>query len=218
MTKAIGYLRVSTQEQLESGAGLAAQRANILAEAARRGWGEVEFIEDAGYSARDLKRPGIQVALDALKRGRADVLVVSKLDRLSRSLVDFAGLMDRATRERWALVALDLGVDTATVSGRAVASVLAVFSQLERELVGLRTREALQQKRLAGVRLGRPSAVDRRTRSLIRRLREDGLSYARVAAELNRRRIAPVGGGREWYGSTVRRVLMSPNFERSPSA
>ena len=67
----IGYVRVSTDEQRSSGAGLAAQRAAIEAECRRRGWQLVEVIEDAGYSARDLKRPGVQIALETLRRREA---------------------------------------------------------------------------------------------------------------------------------------------------
>src|SRR4051794_25477883 len=93
--RAIGYLRVSTDEQRESGLGQSAQHAAVAADCARRGW-DVTFFEDAGYSARTLKRPGIQGALDTLARGEADALVVSRLDRLSRSMLDFTALMARA--------------------------------------------------------------------------------------------------------------------------
>lgn len=85
--RVLGYVRVSTTEQGDSGAGVAAQRAAIQAEADRRGWA-VDWIEDAGYSARSMKRPGISDALARLRRGEADTLVVAKMDRLSRSLVD----------------------------------------------------------------------------------------------------------------------------------
>src|SRR5450759_2906425 len=119
MAKTIAYIRCSTEEQADSRAGLEAQRAAILAEAKRRGWDEadVTFIEDAGFSGKNLDRPRIETALDALRHRKADTLVVSKLDRLSRSLVDFAGLMDRASREHWALIALELNVDTSTPAG-----------------------------------------------------------------------------------------------------
>src|SRR5262245_34629612 len=91
--RVIGYVRVSTEEQSRSGAGIEAQRAAILAECRRRGWELVQTIEDRGYSARDLRRPGIQGALETLERGKASALVVAKLDRLSRSVHDFTGLM-----------------------------------------------------------------------------------------------------------------------------
>src|SRR3954462_3559796 len=91
--RVIGYVRVSTEEQGVSGAGLAAQRQAVLSECQRRGWQVVEVIEDRGYSAKDLKRPGIQAALEVLREGRADSLCVAKLDRLSRSMLDFSGIM-----------------------------------------------------------------------------------------------------------------------------
>src|SRR3954447_10910394 len=114
LTTYIGYLRVSTDEQADSGAGPEAQRAAILAEAERRGWSEVRFIEDAGYSGKDTRRPGLRVALEVLKRGEAGGLVVAKMDRLSRSLLDFTSIMATAQREGWALVALDCPADSST--------------------------------------------------------------------------------------------------------
>jgi DNA invertase Pin-like site-specific DNA recombinase len=157
--RVLAYLRVSTSEQADSRAGLEAQRAAILAEAKRRGWTEVGFIEDAGWSAKDMKRPGLAQALAMLKGREADALVVSKMDRLSRSLLDFAAIMQRAQKEGWALLALDSPADLTTPTGEAMAGVLAVFAQLERRLIGERTRAALAQRRAAGVRLGRRRAV-----------------------------------------------------------
>ena len=122
-------MRVSTDEQATSGAGLAAQRVAIEAEASRRGWALLDVVEDAGFSGRDLRRPGIKAVLEALRSGRAAALIVAKVDRLSRSMVDFTALMDRSSREGWALVALDLGVDTSTPSGEAMVNVMATFSQ-----------------------------------------------------------------------------------------
>lgn len=203
----IGYIRVSTEEQADSRAGLEAQRAAILAEAERRGWKLVDVIEDAGYSGKSLKRPGIQAALEALKSRRADTLVVAKLDRLSRSLLDFAGLMDRATRERWALVALDLGVDTTSPAGEAMANVLATFAQFERRLIGQRTKEALAAKRVQGVSLGRPSSVPSDVVDRARGAREQGLSLRAIAEVFNKAGVPTGQGGRRWYASTVKAIL-----------
>ncbi|MCA1677351.1 MAG: recombinase family protein, partial [Actinobacteria bacterium] len=86
---------------------------------------------------------------------RNHTLVVAKLDRLSRSVQDAAGLLDRAQRHGWALVAADLGVDASTPAGEAMANVMATFGQLERRMIGQRTREALAARKAAGVRLGR---------------------------------------------------------------
>lgn len=97
-------------------------------------------------------------ANELLAGGEAQALVVAKLDRLSRSLLDFAALMERAEAEGWAVITLDLGVDTSTPAGEMLVSVLASFAQYERRLIGQRTREGLAQKRAQGVQLGRPAA------------------------------------------------------------
>src|SRR5690348_13100623 len=101
------YVRVSTEEQAMTGAGLQAQRQALESECERRGWEVVRVLADEGYSAKDMKRPGIQEAKRALDSGEADALVVSKLDRLSRSMLDFSSLMAHAQKRGWALIALD---------------------------------------------------------------------------------------------------------------
>ncbi len=203
----IGYVRVSTDEQTNSGAGLAAQRAAITAECQRRGWRLVEIIEDAGYSAKNLKRPGVQLALETLQRGKASGLVVAKLDRLSRSMVDFAKIMETAQKQSWALVALDVNVDTSSPSGEAMAHMLATFAQFERRLIGQRTREALAAKRAAGVRLGRPLSLPATVRTRIAAERQTGRSLAAIADTLNAEGVPTAQGGRKWWPSTVRAVL-----------
>ena len=183
--RVIGYVRVSTEEQAMSGAGLQAQRAAIAREARRRGWELVETIEDRGYSAKDLRRPGVQEALRALEAGDAKALVVAKLDRLSRSMLDFASLMATAQKQQWALVALDVAVDTSTPAGEMLVNVLATFSQFERRLIGQRTKEALAAKKAQGVRLGRPPVLPQRVVRRIERERARGNSLQKIADALN---------------------------------
>jgi DNA invertase Pin-like site-specific DNA recombinase len=154
---ATAYLRVSTEEQADSGAGLDAQRAAIETEAARRGWTIIAWHVDAGVSGKSLNRPALMEALADVREGRAASLVVAKLDRLSRSLLDFAGVMADAQRAGWNLVALDLGLDLSTPSGEMMASIMAVYAQFERRLIGQRTSAALAAKRAAGVRRTRCS-------------------------------------------------------------
>ena len=203
----IGYVRVSTDEQGKSGAGLEAQRKAILAECKRRGWDLIEMIEDAGFSAKDMKRPGVQQALEALKSGEAGALVVAKLDRLSRSMVDFAGVMAQAQKQGWALVALDCAVDTTTPAGEAMAHVLATFAQFERRLISQRTREALAVKKAQGVRLGRPSSMPASLRKRISRMHARGDSLAAIARTLNAEGITTAHGGARWHPSTIRAIL-----------
>lgn len=204
--RVIAYVRVSTEEQANSRAGMEAQRAAILIEAERRGWTLVSVVEDAGYSAKDLKRPGIRAVLDAMKAGEADTLVVAKLDRLSRSMLDFAGLMATAQKQSWGLVALDVNVDTTTPSGEVMANVMAAFAQFERRLIGQRTREALAKRRDAGVRLGRERVIPADVERRIHELRETGLSIRGLALRLSEEGIYPPSGG-TWQPSTLQRVL-----------
>jgi DNA invertase Pin-like site-specific DNA recombinase len=189
----VGYCRVSTDEQAASGHGLAAQRAAIDAEATRRGW-TISWVSDHGYSGKNLRRPGIARALGLLRAPRrsrtAGGLVVAKLDRLTRSLSDFAHLMDRAHREGWALVALDLNVDTTTPAGELLANVMATVNQFERRVIAQRTRDALAVLKQRGVRLGSPrlraGRTSERVRRRILRLCARGMSYPKIAALLNR--------------------------------
>jgi len=211
----LGYVRVSTNEQAGSGAGLDAQRRAIERECAHRGWTLREVFEDPGSSARDLKRPGIQAALSELQAGAADALVVAKLDRLSRSMLDFNALMARAKDEGWALVALDCAVDTTTPAGEAMANVLATFAQFERRLIGQRTKEALAVKRAEGVRLGRPRSVPRKVRRRILAQREAGDTFAKIAEHLNESGVPTGQGGRRWWPATVASIVRQ---EAAPKA
>jgi DNA invertase Pin-like site-specific DNA recombinase len=204
----VGYVRVSTDEQATSGLGLDAQRAAITEECQRRGWDLVEMFEDAGASGKSLVgRPALQDALRAVKSHDASALVVAKLDRLSRSLLDFAALMEDARTEGWALVALDIGVDTTTPSGEMIANVMATFAQFERRMIGQRTKDALAVKKGQGVKLGRPRSVSDHVVRRIRRERKTGKSLRAIADRLNADQVATGHGGAKWHASTVREVL-----------
>lgn len=208
-TAVIAYLRVSTEEQAVSGLGLADQRAAIAAEAERRGWHAVEYVTDDGYSAKSLARPGIAGALDRLRAGKAGILVVSKLDRLSRSLLDFASLMATAEREGWQLVVLDVALDTTTPSGALMAHIMSAFSEYERRLIGSRTSAALQQLKVQGVRLGRPRVMPQQVTERIVSERQEGHTLAAIADGLNTDAVPTARGGARWYPSTVKAVLAS---------
>jgi DNA invertase Pin-like site-specific DNA recombinase len=200
-------VRVSTDEQSMRGAGLEAQRRAIVAECERRGWQLVEVIEDAGFSAKDLKRPGVQEALRALRAGEASALVVAKLDRLSRSMLDFTALMGTAQGQNWALVAVDCAVDTSTPTAEAMANVLATFAQFERRLISERTRQALAVKRAHGVRLGRPASIPDKLAKRIVRMRHKGMTLQAICDALNAEGAPPVRGGRLWRPTSLRAVL-----------
>lgn len=217
-TRVLGYVRVSTVEQADSGAGLEAQRAAIQLACKQRGWELVGVIEDAGFSAATLDRPGITEAVGAVEAGQASVLVVAKLDRLSRSLLDFAAVMERSRRKRWSLVALDLGVDTTTPQGEMLANVLTAFAQFERRLIGQRTAEALAVKKAEGVRLGRPRTLPPAVTERVWRMHRRGASLRKIAQRLNGEGIPTAHGGASWYASTVSAVLRSVAADRAAAS
>lgn len=186
--RAVGYVRVSTGKQAQSGLGLDAQRRGLVAEAEHRGW-ELTLFEDAGFTGRNDKRPGLQRALRLLRRREADVLMVFKLDRISRSTQDFSKMLATAKRQHWSLVALDLGVDTTTANGRLVANILMSIAEWESEAIGARTSAAMQAaKSRDGVQYGRPSAIDSDP-SLSRRITDlhaQGLSATAIGREVGK--------------------------------
>ncbi len=215
--KAVAYCRVSTRDQADNGHGLEAQEAAVREEVARRGWLLVEppYV-DRGASGKSLKgRKALSQAIALLDEGRADVLVVTKLDRLARSVVDFAGLVAHAKREGWSVVVLAQGIDLTTATGRLTANVLASVAQWEAEMTSERTKEGLRAAKAKGVRLGRQSTMAPEVLARMATWREEGLSLRAVAQRLNAEGVPTGQGGKEWRASSVRAALASyQNFER----
>ena len=158
------------------------------------------------------------MALDALERGDADALVVSKLDRLSRSMLDFASIMHAAQRHAWGLVALDVNVDTTSPAGEAMANVLATFAQFERRLIGQRTRDALAVKREQGVTLGRPRSLPDDVVARVVRERGGPLASGDRAGTRRPDAVPTAQGGKSWHASTVSAVLRSADSPLSAAA
>lgn len=204
MTTMIGYLRVSTEEQASSGLGLDAQRDTIQRYADAQRWDMVWYV-DEGLSAKSLDRPQLQAALTRLdawpKRRDVDGIVVAKLDRLSRSVVDFAGVLEVARARRWALVAIDLGVDTSSPTGELVANLMMSVAQWERRVIGERTSAAMQAAKRAGRHMGRVSKLPQATADRLLALRATH-TIARTAAQLNLEGL-PTATGALWSANTV---------------
>jgi DNA invertase Pin-like site-specific DNA recombinase len=199
-----GYTRVSTEEQAASGNGLEAQRATIDAEAERRGW-TVEHFTDAGVTGKVIG-PQLREVLELLATGQGDGLVEAKLDRLSRSIINAANVINYARTQGWALVVLDINVDLTTAAGRMIAHNLVSFAEYERDLISERTKAALKAKRARGERLGRKPLAKP---GVVRRIvldRNTGLSFAKIAAGLAAEGIASPEGKPKWEPSTVRRI------------
>jgi DNA invertase Pin-like site-specific DNA recombinase len=205
----VAYERVSTAGQADSGLGLDAQRRIIETEAARRGWTVVAFEVDEGISATAASRPALERALTRLRTGEAEGLVVAKLDRLARSTLAFAEILALCTAKDYALVALDLGVDTTTSSGRLIANVMAAVAEWERDAIRARTKEALASAKARGTRLGRPRQIDPGLLTRIVAMKATGLSHRTIAAVLTDERIPTPTGRDRWNPGSIGGYLAS---------
>jgi len=227
--KAVGYLRVSTDEQARSGLGLEAQREKIEAYARLYDVELVAVLVDEGKSAKDTKREGLQMALAMLKRGEAGGLLVAKLDRLTRSVRDLGDLLDEYFSEgAAALLSVAEQVDTRTAGGRLVLNVLGAVSQWERETIAERTRDALAMIQKSGRVLGSdglgfklvdgkrvPVKSEEATVARIKELRDTGASLRAIAHKLMIEGHKTKRGG-VWAAATVAAVLNRINGDTRP--
>ncbi|GAC1575757.1 MAG: recombinase family protein [Candidatus Dormibacteria bacterium] len=214
--RAVLYVRVSTDEQVKSGLGLEAQRATCISEAERRGWEVVAVLVDEVSAKRGNVRPQFTEARRMLAAGEADVMLATRLDRMSRSVVDFAALMAAAQDEGWQVVALDLGLDTSTTTGRMVAHILAAVAEAEREVIGQRTSAALLAKRRRGENVGRRTSLPPEVIARVTAERSAGGTLTAIADGLTSDGVPTGQGGARWYASTVRAVLTSQAAESAP--
>jgi DNA invertase Pin-like site-specific DNA recombinase len=241
----LGYVRCSTEEQAQSGLGMEAQRERIAAYVTAQGAHLAGIEADEGVSgtvAPD-KRLGLSRALERVRAGEADGLVVMKLDRLSRRVRDALDLFDACEREGWRLVVMDMALDSATPTGRFACTMLAAVAELERNMAAERTQAALDELARQGRGRSRylpfglrstahPEAVElvKGDRSLLveyapesrildrmLRLRDrEGLGARRVAAKLDEAQVRNPRTGRPFYPALVARILGS--FDRRAQA
>jgi DNA invertase Pin-like site-specific DNA recombinase len=224
---AIGYVRVSTLEQASEGVSLDAQRDKIRAYCKFNNIKLIGITTDEGVSGGTLDRPGLQEALWMLKRGRANTLLVIKLDRLTRSVRDLCWLVDEYfAHERYHLLSVCGLVNTHNAAGRMLMLNLANYAQFEREIISERTYEAMQQLKAQGVKMGHPpygyafsQMLDDNGRRklmpvdaeqvLINRmaaLHDSGFKFVDIARQLTGDGIRARRGG-EWRGCVISTVL-----------
>jgi DNA invertase Pin-like site-specific DNA recombinase len=178
-----------------------------------RRWKVSEILTEEASGA-DLHRPVLASALTRIQAGQADGLVVARLDRLASSLGQFSGLIREARQSGWLLVALDVDVDLSDRVGRLNAQAFEKAADVERQLVAMRTTEALQAKRIAGVRLGRPRACPDNVLEQVVRLHVCGSGFQQIADELNGQGTPTPGGGPRWHSSHVARLIKTQDAVR----
>lgn len=182
------YARVSTHDQQTLGLQVDAMTAYIR----DRGWHLVRRIEDIGSGARE--RFGRESLLRAARRREVDAVVVWRLDRWGRSLPDLVVTLRELTELGVGFVSLTEALDLTTPTGRALAGMVAVFAEFEREILRERVRAGIAQARKEGRPHGRPRTASLKAEE-VRRLKAERLSHSEIARRL--------GIGR----TSVRRIL-----------
>jgi DNA invertase Pin-like site-specific DNA recombinase len=209
MSKVYLYARVSTNEQGESRNGLEAQIEGGQAIARRLGFDSLEIVEEVQSGATITNRPLLKETLGLLKADKGSVLIVTKLDRLSRSVRDLCTLLEQSERESWSLVIGDLGVDTTTPSGRLQAHLLASVAEFQRRRIAENTKEGLASARARGVKLGRPVQISSEVVEQVVAMRyESRLTFREIANQLNENGV-PSKADKGWTSGSVDWVLKS---------
>jgi len=193
MLRAGLYARVSTIDQQT----LPMQNRAMREYSVRRGWAITLQVREVGSGAA--KREAREKLLEAARRREIDVVLVWRLDRWGRSVTDLLATLQELEHLGVGFVSLTEALDLTTPAGRAMAGLLAVFAEFEREILRERTRAGLAHARRSGKRLGRPPTAAQKANQ-VRNLYSKNISKAEIARRLNIGR------------TSVRRILGESNF------
>jgi DNA invertase Pin-like site-specific DNA recombinase len=205
---ALLYARVSTQMQVNDGMSLDAQERDLKRAAEHAGFTEFEILREEGRSGKSIKgRPVLSAALMKLDRGDAAAIFVTRIDRLARSTQDFLSIVDRADKNGWRIVMLDLNLDTSSYQGRFVVTIMSALAEMERAIIAERQKDVHKDRREKGLKwgidLGPKQAITDELYEQIKEYRRLGMSYDRIAKKLNADGIK-TALDKKWHASTIK--------------
>jgi len=213
------YIRVSTHEQATEGYSIDAQKERLLAYCQSQGWTDFRFYIEEGVSAQNIDRPKLKLLMDHIKGGQIKILLVYRLDRLTRSVIDLHKLLKFLQKYNCSFKSATEPYDTTTANGRMFMGLVALLAQWETENMSERIKMALEQKvleekeRVGNIPYGFDLSEDEKlikndkgsiVMDMIQKV-ESGWSVSRVARYLNL-----ISNDRTWYASTVLRLLRNP--------
>ena len=200
--QAIGYVSVAAADDRAS---LEEQASKIEELCRSRGWQLLHVVRDVENGhPKGLDRPGLQYALDRLAAGHASCLVVSELERLSRSASGLGHVVEWMVGNGHRLVAIDMRLDTASRSGALTARTLMSVGQWESRRIGEQTSKGLAAARAARGKTGRPAVGDvPHLKERIGAMRAEGLTLQAIADKLNEEGVPTLRGGSQWRPSSV---------------
>lgn len=208
---ALLYARVSTQMQVNDGMSMEAQEKTLRNAAEFSGFTSVEILLEEGRSGKSISgRPVLRDALSRLDKGDAHALIVTRIDRLARSTTDFLSIVDRAAKNNWRLVLLDLNLDTSTYQGRFVTTIMSALAEMERGIIAERQKDVHKHRRdsgqVWGVDLGPKKRISEEVLNRIYTERAAGQSMNGIARILNAEGVPAAYGGK-WAASSIKYVL-----------
>ncbi len=208
---AVVYTRVSTQRQVTDGVSLDQQLARCESHAAHQGLPIVARFTDEGLSGKDDERPGLKALLAYCKDHPDTIVIVYSISRLSRRQKHLWNMIDDRDGLGLRVASATEPFDTSTPIGRAMLGMLAVWSQLEADMISERTRDAMAHLQAQGVKVGRPALATRASDAVaeIKRLYATGkFTHRSLADHLNATNVPTASGGK-WWPKTVRTALLS---------
>jgi DNA invertase Pin-like site-specific DNA recombinase len=197
--------------QVEDGVSLDVQERTLKQAGEMYGFTETELVKEEGRSGKNVSgRPKLIDALNRLDQKEADALIVTRIDRLARSTKDFLDIVDRANKNNWRLILLDLNLDTSTYQGRFVVTIMSALAEMERGIIAERAKDIHKDRRERGVVWGRDlgpkQVISPAVAEQIRLKRSLGYSYQAIADSLNQQGIPSARGG-SWYASSVKNIV-----------
>jgi site-specific DNA recombinase len=222
MKKAVGYVRVSTEEQAREGVSLENQEAKIKAYCELNDFMLLEIFADAGLSAKNLNRPGIKKIIDMARNKEIDAIVVYKLDRAFRSTIDALEVTSELDKCGVGFHSINERLDTKSPLGRFFFTLIAGIAEMERGIIGERTSDALKRKIEKGEHVGNvpfgyqikgsgliPFLPEQEVIKLAKELRDRGYTFQAIAEEFKILGIKTKRGKNQWYPTSIKNILMA---------
>lgn len=222
--KAIGYTRVSTEEQAREGISLEYQESKIKQYAELHNLDLMKVISDQGKSGKDLNREGVNEILSLIKKKAITNIIVYKMDRLTRRTFDLLYLVEEVFKKNNVQFhSISEKIDTTTAQGNFFLTIIGAMAQMERDLISERTKAVLNYKVEKGEYVGSPALgytastgeskflnVDEREKDIVKRIhylrRYKKMSMGQIAEELNESG-CPTKRGGKWYSGTIKLIL-----------
>lgn len=214
------YIRVSTDEQADKGNSLTEQKERLSAYCTAMGWNSPVFYIDDGYSAKNLKRPGIQNLIHSVECEEFDIVLTAKIDRLCRNLLDLLKLVDLLEQYNCSYVSSSEKFDTSTANGRLTLQLLGTFAEFERGRISERVKDnMLSLSRNTDKALTRPcfgydivdgryciNADEAKDVNFMFELAEQGYGHRMIAKMLNDKG-STTKRGKKWDQTNVKRLM-----------